>query len=233
MAAAAGISAAGSIIGGITGGKGAKKAAKIQQQTAQMQIAANNANLDKITGLEQPTIDRGNSAGTLEGNFLGLGADPGSAKVALDTFRGSTGYQDLLNTGLNAVNSNAYASGMGDSGATLKALQAKGSAIADQSGQQYLSNLDGLNRLGTTAIGNIAGVNTSTTAANNNASQGAADASSNAALASSAAWQKALSNLTSIGQGAAGGFGSSYGSGSGYGAVSGIVAPTGSYWGGK
>lgn len=208
---AAGIGAAGSVVGGITGGKGAKKAAQTQQQTAQMQIAANNANRDYITGLSQPAITRGNEAASLYSGLLGMG-DAASSKQALDTWRGSTGYQDLLKTGLGAVNANAYASGMGDSGATLKALQAKGMALADQNQQTYLANLNNLIQTGNSAIGNVAGVATQTVGANNAAMQNGADAASNASLIGTAAWQNTLKNLTNIGMQAAQGsnLGSSY-----------------------
>jgi hypothetical protein len=202
----------GDIIGGILGGSGAKKAAKIQQQTSREIIAANNANYDRIAGLEQPTIDRGNVAGTTYAGLLGLG-DGEASRRALDTWRGSTGYQDLLDTGLGAINANAYARGMGDSGATLKALQAKGMALADQNQQQYLSNLNNLIQTGNSAIGNIAGVSTSTTQANNQALQSTADARGNAALISAAAWQNAirgidgkLTNLASSYAGMPGGY---------------------------
>lgn len=209
LVAAAGIGAVGSLIGGATGGKGAKKAARIQQQTAQQQIAANQANLQHITGLAQPTIDRGNAAGTIYGGLLGIG-DAAQAKTALATWRGSTGYQDVLNTGLNAVNANAYASGSADSGATQKALLAKGMALADQNQQTYLGNLNTLIQTGNSAIGNVAGVSTDTVRGNAAAAQAGADASSNAALASAGGWQNALRNLGSIGLGAAGNYGSSY-----------------------
>ena len=225
LIAAAGIGAAGSVLSGITGGKGAKKAAKTQQQTAQMQIAANNANMEKITGLQQPTIDRGNWAGSIYSGLLGNGDKAASAE-ALQTFRGSNGYQDLLNTGLGAVNANAYASGMGDSGATLKALQTRGASIADRSQQQYLGNLNNLIQTGNSAIGTIAGVSTNTTQANNAALQNSADASSNASLIGSAAQQAALKNLTNIGMN----FASSYGNNSG--AASPVTSGGGSFWGG-
>jgi hypothetical protein len=208
-ALAAGIGAAGSVLSGITGGKGAKAAAKTQQQTVQMQIAASNANLAKITGLEQPTIDRGNAAGTTYAGLLGVGGDPAASAAALNTYRSSTGYQDLLNTGLGAVNSNAYARGLGDSSATLKDLQTKGMAIADQNQQQYLGNLNNLIQTGNSAIGNIAGVNTATTQANNAALQTGANASSNASLLQSSALQGALKNLTNIGSNLASSYGSS------------------------
>lgn len=207
---AAGIaSGVGSVIGGLTGGKGAKKAAQIQQQTAQQQIAALQANQARITGLEQPTIDRGNWAGDITANFLGRGGE-GGADDALATYRGSTGYQDLLREGLGAVNANAYARGKGDSGATFKALQTRGMSIADRSASDWLGRLSPLIGAGQQAIGNIAGVSTNTTYGINAANQNAADASSNSALVQSANWQKALQGLFNSGSYA---LGSSFGGG--------------------
>lgn len=199
LIAAAGIGAVGSLVSGITGGKGAKKAAKYQQQTANAQIAAQQQMLQQLTGLNQPAINRGNAAGDLIGNFLGTGDNRQSAADALATFRGSTGYQDMLNTGLGAVNSGAYARGLGASGATLKALQARGSAIADQSAQGWLGNLGGLVSAGTQAAGNVSGVTQNATNAIGQISQNAADANSNAALAGAGGWQNALQNLANLG----------------------------------
>lgn len=194
LIAAAGLSAAGSLLGGLFGSSSAKKAAQIQQQTAREQIAAQQQAQAQITGLNQPSIDRGNSAADLYGGFLGVGSPEQSAN-ALSTFRGSTGYQDLLNTGLNSVNSNAYARGMGASGATLKALQARGAQIANQSYQGYLGNLGTLINAGTQAAGNVAGVTQNTTNNIGQISQGAADAQSNAALAQGSSWTNALQGI--------------------------------------
>lgn len=205
---AAGIAAGGSILGGAIASGSASKAAKAQQSVAQQQIAANNANRQQIVGLEQPNIDRGNAAGDVYGGLLGLG-DAASSQKALDTWRNSISYQDLLNTGTNAVNANAYARGMGDSGATLKALQEKGQSLANQTQGVYMSNLNNLIQTGNSAIGNVAGVSTATTNANNGALQNSADATSNAALMSGAAWQNALKNLTNVGSSMASSFGGS------------------------
>jgi hypothetical protein len=206
VAIAAGIAAGGSILGGVISSSSASKAAKTQADVAQQQMAANNANRAQITGLEQPNIDRGNWAGDIYSGLLGKG-DPAASQGALDTWRGSVGYQDLLKTGMGSVNSNAYARGLGDSGATLKALQTRGSAIADQNQGVYMSNLNNLIQTGNSAIGNIAGVSTQTTNANNAALGNAADASSNATLTSGAAWNNALKNLTNIGLNTASSFG--------------------------
>lgn len=270
LIAAAGIGAAGSLLGGLLGGGGAAKAAKIQRQTAREQIAATNQNRDYQYGLNAPTISAGQRAGDLFSGFLGAGTSPvtdwgayvqgnpdaaanwaqvrgtssdsfggdisafgkyhyekdGSHRdlsayttgggdgaqasgAALDAFRGSTGYQDLVREGLGAVNANAYARGAGDSGATLKALQDRGTSLADRSAQGWLGNLGTLMNLGGQARGLVAGVGTNSVNANNAASQGAADASSNAALINGQNWSSALQN---IGNSAAYAYGSSYGS---------------------
>jgi hypothetical protein len=222
VAIAAGVGAVGSIAGGAIASSGAKKAAKTQANATQQQIAANNANQQMIRGLSQPAIDRGNAAGQIYSGLLGAGGDPNAAASALATYRGSSGYQDLLNTGLGAVNANAYARGTGDSGATLKALQTRGMNIADQNVQQYLGNLNTLIQTGNSAIGNVAGVATNTTNANNAALQAGADASGNAALIGANGWNNALRNLTNIGSNLA----SSYGGGGGvnpYGVQGGLI----------
>jgi hypothetical protein len=216
---AAGIGAAGSVIGGITGGKGAKKAAKINQQTQREVIAANNANRMQIVGMSQPAIDRGNSAANIYSGLLNVGGDPAASAAALNTYRDSTGYRDLLKTGLDGVTSNAYARGMGDSGATMKALQTRGMNIADRNQQQYLGNLNSLIQTGNSAIGNVAGVNTATTNANNSALQYGSDGAQSAIIAGATAQQNALKNLTNIGMN----FASSYGGGGG-GVTSGSTA---------
>lgn len=220
VAIAAGVGAVGSIAGAAISSSGAKKAAKTQANATQQQIAANNANQQMIRGLSQPAIDRGNAAGQIYSGLLGAGGDPAAAASALSTFRGSTGYQDLLNTGLGAVNANAYARGTGDSGATLKALQERGMNLANQNVQQYLGNLNTLMQTGNSAIGNVSGVATNTVQANNAALQAGADASGNAALIGANGWNNALRNLTNIGSNLASSYG---GSANPYGVQGGLI----------
>jgi hypothetical protein len=198
VAVAAGIGAVGAIGGAVVSSNAAKSAARTQADSAAQQIAYLRENRDYITGLSRPTIDRGNAAGSLIGGFLGLeGGD--KAAAALQTYRDSTGYQDLLDTGLGAVRSNAYARGLGASGATLKALQSRGMALADQSAGSWLNGLGSLAQMGNSAIGNVAGVATQTTGAINNALQTSANANSNAALAQGGAWNNAFQQLGNLG----------------------------------
>jgi hypothetical protein len=204
MAAAAGIGAAGSILGGILSGKGAKAAAKTQRQAVDDQIAASNANRDYQYNLNAPTINATNGAAGDINSFLS------GDQSGLDKFRANTGYQDLLKTGLDSVNANAYARGGGDSGAAYKALMTKGTAIADQSAGGYLGNLQNLAALGGQARGLVAGIGTGTVTANNAATQNGADATSNASLINSSNWSKILAQLGAQGAQAVSGTGSSF-----------------------
>lgn len=284
LVAAAGISAAGSLLGGLFGSSSASKAAKYQLQATREQIAAANQNRDYQYNLNAPTINAADNATSLYSDFLGAGggtnwgayvnanpdvladwnknvagtgqyasmADYGkyhyntygqyegrdispyttssgdAAASALDTFRNSTGYQDLVKEGLAAVNSNAYARGMGDSGATLKALQDRGTSLADRSAQGWLGNLGNLINAGSSARGLVAGVGTNTVNSVNQATQSGADASSNAALINGQNWSNVLQN---IGNSAAYAYGSSYGGGSGYGSGAAPVYTTPPYAG--
>ncbi len=206
--AAAGIAAGGAIAGGAIAGGAAKKAAKTQAAAAAQQTAAAQANQQYISSLEAPTIARGDAAGDVFAGLLGVGGDPAASAKALETFRGSNGYKDLLETGLKATNASAYARGMGNSGATLKALQDRATNIADRSQAGYLGNLGVLMNQGRSAVGNISGVATNTTNAINAATQTGADASSNAALLASQGWVQALQG---VGNAGASLLGSSYG----------------------
>lgn len=272
MVAAAGISAAGSLLGGLFGSSGAQKAAKMQLKATREQIAATERNRDYQYGLNAPTIHTSDRAANLFAGFLGAGdpqgytdweayvrgnpdaaanwaqvvgtkydtfggdiarfgqyhyqkdgsrrdlsgyttgAGDGGSSDALDAFRNSSGYKDLVREGLSAVNANAYAKGMGRSGATYKALQDRGASLADRSAQGWLGNLGTLMNLGGQARGLVAGVGTNSVNATNAATQAGADAASNAALVSGQNWAQALQG---IGAAAAQAYGSSYGGGNG------------------
>jgi hypothetical protein len=207
---------AGAIAGGVSGlsgvaaSSGTKKAVNPQLQATRDQIAASNANRDYQYSLNTPTINAGNDAtGAINGFING-----GNGGAGLDAYRKSTGYQDLLNTGLAAVNSSAYAKGAGDSGAALKALQAKGTSIADQSAQGWLGSEFNLAGLGGAARSLVAGVGQNTTTANNAATQSGADAQSNGALVDSSNLIKRLQQFGAQAvNGVNGSTGSSFGSG--------------------
>ena len=178
----------------------AKSAAAANNSLAQQQFAVNQGNLN-------PTIDRGNVAAGYVSDLLGTGGDPAKAAAAFGKYQDSTGYQYQLSQGLGAVNSNAYARGMGDSGATLKALQTRGNDVANGSFNQYLANLQNISGQGTQAASSLAGVSTNyvnQVSGNNN---NAADAIGNAALTNAANINGSINNLINAGAYA---YGSSY-----------------------
>lgn len=207
---AAGVGAVASVGSAVISSNATKSAVKAQTAAtnannalAQQQFAVNQGNLN-------PAIERGNQAGGYIADLLGTGGDPAKAKAAFENYQGSTGYQYQLQQGLGAVNSNAYARGMGDSGATMKALQNRGNALADQSFNSYIGNLQNISSQGTAAAGNLAGVSQNyvgQVSANNN---GQATTVGNAALSNAANISGTVQNLINAGAYA---YGSSYGSG--------------------
>jgi len=182
--------------------KAAKKAAADNNALAREQYGLNSANLS-------PYISRGNQAGGLISGLLGTG-DKAASDAAYSTFRNASGYQNILNEGLASVNSNAYARGMGNSGATLKALQDRGSSIADSSLNNYIGQLRGTEGTGLAAANGLAGVGTNLVnqvSSNNNS---AATATGNAALYNASQQNSLIQNLLNAGASA---YGSSYRSG--------------------
>ena len=135
----------------------------------------------------------------------------GRGQAGFQGFRDSSGYQFRLNEGLGAVNANAYARGLGDSGATLKALQRYGQNAASDEFGRYLGQLGNVSQAGAQGRGLVANVGMQTVGMNNGALQTQADAQGNAAIISGNARNQALQSLFNLGsQAAAGGFRSSY-----------------------
>jgi hypothetical protein len=90
--------------------------------------------------------------------------------------RDTPGYQFQVQQGLDAINSNAYARGLGNSGVTFKALQEYGRNMADSYYQSYLGNVAAVAEQGRGAAGAVAG-------AGNQMGAGVAGALGNQALA--------------------------------------------------
>jgi hypothetical protein len=197
--AAAGISAAGSVAGGVAAGKGAGKAAKIAAQTADKQRAMYESMYHDAEARYQPEIGYENSALSLYNGLLGNGGDAKAASNALNTWLNSTDYQYQLNQANNSVNANAYASGLGRSGAALKALQDRASNITSGYLQTYLGDLqNGPIASGLSAKGALTGVSQTATTGSANAVGTAGQTEANAAVAQGAAYAKMFQNLGNI-----------------------------------
>jgi len=203
----AGIGAVGSVAGAAISGKGAKKAAKIQ---AQMQ-AQNRQQLQNFynegVARYQGDIDTGNRARDLYSGLIGTGGNAAASQAAYETWRNSAGYKNQLNAAQEGIMANAYAGGMGRSGAAFKALQDRSAQVADNYLQTYLGNVNTQVNNGLIAKGALTGVGTTMVNGTVNANNAQSGAAANAALKTADAWAGAVSNLTKLGQDT---FGSSY-----------------------
>lgn len=226
--ALAGIQAGASLLGGITGGKGAKKAAKIAAQSAAQDRAQALQIYNTNMGLAQPTVDRGNAAGSQINALLGLGGDTKAANDALATWRGSTGYQSGLTEGIGAVNTGYAARGALESGAAQKAILKYGSDYANQNFGQYAGLLQGQQGAGLNALGSATGAGNNYVAQSMAANNSSSSAAAGAALYGAQGQQNALAGIAGA---AANYFGqSSYGAPATNALPGGIYSPTGSIY---
>lgn len=168
--AAAAVGAGAAVYGASQQSKAVKKAA---DQSAEVQREAQQALRSDLA----PYTQAGVPAIGAMGNAAGLNGPEGYAQ-ALAQFQASPGYQFQFDEGMRAVNAGAAASGMSNSGATLKALQARGQQLANQDFGQYYNRLAGLAQIGQSSAAQVgsAGVQTAGGVANTLASAGTAQA---------------------------------------------------------
>jgi len=117
------------------------------------------------------TVQTGTGANQLLGGLLGVGGDPAMARQGFQTFLDSTGFQSELGAGIDALNSNAAARGMLESGDTLRGTQQLGQDLAQSRFQNYLANLSGLSGQGVSAAGAVGGAASSAGAQKANITQ--------------------------------------------------------------
>lgn len=205
----AAIGAAGAVGGGIASGKGAKKAAKIQQQAANQQLALQQRLYNENAARFSPDIGRGDQAAQRLQDILGLS---GNAVDATALLRATPGYEFRLGEALRGVNSNAYARGLGNSGATMRALQATAQGIADQGFNTYVGQVGDVVNRGLGGKSSLAGVSQNYGNSANAVSQNAADTAANYQMFKSANMANTIGGLLRAGGQV---FGSSYGGGLG------------------
>lgn len=210
LIAAAGIGAASSLIGSITGGKGAKKQAKIAQQAQRESIAAAERNRDYQYNLNAPTISRGGAADDRIAALLRLGASPqesAHADEAFNAWRDSTGYQTVRNDALSATNQRAFAGGVGQSGAAARRLQETAGNLANGTFRTYMGDLNAVSGAGGNARALVAGVGGNATNQIIGATQVGAAGEAAAAQAGTENVQRLIQNLANTASYA---YGSSY-----------------------
>jgi hypothetical protein len=185
------------IIGAGVAGAGASLIASNNATSAASNAAAQNNALESQIyqtneGLEQPYIQSGDAAETELNGFLGLGGNPQATQTAFNNYLNSTGYQFNLDQGLDSVAQSKAASGLLGSGSLVKSLDAYGTGLADQYGQQYVGALQNEVSTGSNSANALAGQGETyagAVSANNNS---AASASANAGLSSANAFNGLL-----------------------------------------
>ncbi len=187
-----------SVAGAAIQGKGAKKAAKIQQQTADKQMAQAQQFYTAAEGRYQGDIAQGDRARDLYAGMLGDGGDAAASKAAYDTWKNSVSYKSNLDTALKSVNANAYAQGMGRSGAAWKALQDRGAMVADGFQQNYMNNVNTQVQTGANAKAALTGAGQQQLTSNNASLGNAGNAASNAAISTAAGWSNAIQNIGNL-----------------------------------
>lgn len=132
-------------MGGIFGGS---KQKSTQQSSSQSTSESGNnywpQAQQQFGGVANQTAGAGNALQAL----LGIGGNKQQANDAYNNFLDSTGFQQQLQQGSQAITGNNATKGLLDSGATLKALTGYGQGLAKQSFSDYLGNLFGLGNQG-------------------------------------------------------------------------------------
>lgn len=118
--------------------KGAKKGAKLAQQD----FARTRAETDPFY---QGYMDTANQGRGMLSDMLGL---TGDYNQTVANFRNAPGYQFMFDQGMKGLDQSAAARGSLNSGAHQKALMRYGQGMADQSWQQKINNLNGLQQGG-------------------------------------------------------------------------------------
>ena len=136
------------VSGGIqnfTGLSNYNKGAKAATNQTGLGISEQKQYTEQAVQQLQPYQQAGTSALSMYQNLLGLGS---SGTAGMQAYKNTPGYEYRLQTGIDALDKSAAASGSLLSGAQQKALTEYGQNFATNEYQNYLSNVAGLTNLG-------------------------------------------------------------------------------------
>lgn len=194
MSAVAAAVVVSSIGGAVIGSKSAKKAAKAQTQSAELEVAELRAAREELRKLLQPYVDAGSPALQGQMDLVGLGEE-GAQEAAIAEQENSPFFRALLEQGEDAILQNASATGGLRGGNVQGALaQFRPSLLNDFIEQQY-GRLGGLVQLGQNSAAGVGAAGINVAGSIGDAFGRAGDARANAALASGAGWQNALGTI--------------------------------------
>lgn len=98
-------------------------------------------------------VSTGSSAIETIGNLLGIGsgANSGASDAAFNSYKNSTGFENRLKTGSDAITGSAAAKGLLNSGSTLKGLETFGQNLGSEEFNNYLKQVSGVAEAGLNA----------------------------------------------------------------------------------
>lgn len=152
--ASAAIAAGASLLGGITGGKGAAKAAAIQADAFKQGLAQQQAQWNQTQTNLRPFLNLGTSAVNPLGNLVGVNGND-AQQAAITQLQGGPLFSSLVRNGENAILANAAATGGLRGGNTQNSLANFRSDTLANVIQQQLGNLGGLLNTGVGAANSL------------------------------------------------------------------------------
>lgn len=141
------LGAGASILGGIFGGKGAADAARAQAQAQQQALAVQQQEFQTNQANFAPYIAAGTGALGGQQTLLGLNGNA-AQQSAIDALKAGPQFTSQYNTGLDAINQNAAATGGLRGGNNALAESNFGSSLLGTVIQNQLSGLGGLSSMG-------------------------------------------------------------------------------------
>jgi hypothetical protein len=212
LVGAAGISAGGSIVGGLMGANASKSAARTQAASADYAAQLQQEQFDKQIELQAPFREAGLTAQNKLLDYMGLSPNAGG-KYARDfsmaDYQADPGYAFRLGEGMKGLNATAAARGGLISGNALRAATQYGQEMGSQEYQnaynRYQTNRSNqLNPLQSLMGAGQTATNTMGQAGQNYANQageaymGAGNARASGYVGSANAWSNAIGNATNV-----------------------------------
>lgn len=152
--ATAAIAAGTSLLSGILGGKGAKKAADANVKAINAGLAQQDRQFQQTRADNLPFLTAGQGAIGASSDLLGLnGNDPMAAAIA--ALKASPAFTSLYDTGADTILQNSAATGGLRGGNTNMSLAGFGSNLLATVIQNQLQNLGGIANIGAGTAGNL------------------------------------------------------------------------------
>ncbi len=204
MAMAAGIMAAGSLVGGLLSSNAASNAASTQANAANNAMNMSQAQWQQVRQGLMPYMNAGQGAtNSLMGN---LGALTAPFNPNMQQLEATPGYQFDLQQGLESTQNGFAAKGLGVSGASMKGAADYANGLAQntyaQQAQIYYQNqqnaynkLMGVSQLGENAAAGTGQIGQGYLNTSTNAMMGSANASAAGDIAGANAWSNALAGV--------------------------------------